>query len=284
MTERALLDAASVDPFLPQPYRIARAVREAADIVTLELVPQKGEAPPFQPGQFNMLYAFGIGEIAISMSGDPADRCRFVHTVRSVGAVSTAIAALEAGSTIGLRGPFGAPWPMKAAEGKDLVIVAGGLGLAPVRPAIYQLLARREKFERVVLLVGMRNPEEILYRREIEQWRSHLDIEIEVTVDHADPNWHGNVGVVPALIPRMTFDPKNTVAMMCGPEIMMRFTANALRDAGVALGDIYLSLERNMKCAIGLCGHCQYGPYFICKDGPVMPFDRIAGIFSVREV
>jgi NAD(P)H-flavin reductase len=284
MTEAALINTALVDPFVPQPYRIARAVREAADMVTLDLIPQKGEAPPFQPGQFNMLYAFGIGEVAVSVSGDPSDRSRFVHTVRSVGAESNSITALEPGSTIGLRGPFGTPWPMQAAEGKDVIIVAGGLGLAPVRPAIYHLLAQRGKFGRVALLVGMRNPSEILYRREIEQWRGHLDIEIEVTVDHADQSWHGNVGVVPALVPRMAFDPKNTVAMMCGPEIMMRFTANALRDAGMAPGAIYLSMERNMKCAIGLCGHCQYGPYFICKDGPVMSFDRIADIFSVREV
>ena len=251
-------------------------------MVTLDLVPNIGEVPSFLPGQFNMMYVFGIGEVAISMSGDPNNRSRFVHTVRSVGAVSKAIIALEPGSIIGLRGPFGTPWPMQTAEGKDVVIVAGGLGLAPVRSAIYHLLARREKFRRVVLLVGMRNPEEILYRREIEQWRIHIDIEI--TVDHADQSWHGNVGVVPAFIPRMAFDPNNTVAMVCGPEIMMRFSAHALYDAGMAPGDIYLSMERNMKCAIGLCGHCQYGPYFICKDGPVMSFERIMGIFSVREV
>jgi NAD(P)H-flavin reductase len=208
-----------------------------------------------------MLYAFGAGEIAISMSGASSDRGRFIHTVRAVGAVSTKIAGLKTGDVIGLRGPFGTAWPVEAAEGKDVMIVAGGLGLAP-----------------------MRNPAGILYRHEIEQWRERLDVEIEVTVDHADDKWRGNVGVVPTLIPRMGFDPANTIAMVCGPEIMMRFTVNALCNVGVASDRIYLSMERNMKCAIGLCGHCQFGPDFVCKDGPVMRYDRIARIFAVREI
>jgi NAD(P)H-flavin reductase len=276
--------SAAGDPFVPQAWRVMRAMRETADIATLELAPVNGEPPSFRAGQFNMLYAFGAGEVAISMSGRPADRDKFIHTVRAVGAVSTKITALNAGDIVGLRGPFGTAWPIEAAQGKDVVIVAGGLGLAPLRPAIYDILGRREAYRRVFLLVGMRNPENILYRHELEQWREHLDIGIEVTVDHADNSWHGNVGVVPALIPRMGFDPANAVAMVCGPEIMMRFTVNALRGAGMAADRIYLSMERNMKCAIGLCGHCQFGPDFVCKDGPVMRFDRIADIFAVREI
>jgi NAD(P)H-flavin reductase len=273
-----------VDTFVPQPYRVTRVRREAHDVTTLELVPTTGERPAFEPGQFNMLYAFGIGEVAISMSGDPSPSGSYVHTVRNVGAVSGAIATLTSGAILGLRGPFGTAWPTQAAEGGDVVIVAGGLGLAPLRPAIYQVLAHRERYGRLTILYGARSPGDILYHNEIERWRRRPDVDIAVTVDHADATWHGNVGVVPKLISRSTFDPQNTIAMICGPEVMMRFTATALQGAGLSPDRIYLSMERNMKCAIGLCGHCQFGPNFICKDGPVMRYDRIADILAVREI
>ncbi|VVE02019.1 Ni/Fe hydrogenase subunit gamma [Pandoraea communis] len=272
------------DSFVPQIYRVARTRRELADTKTLALVPLAGERPAFAPGQFNMLYAFGVGEAAISVSGDRRDRHAFVHTVCNVGAVSAALERLEAGTTIGLRGPFGTGWPVAAAEGSDIVIIAGGLGLAPLRPAIYDVLANRGRYGRVVILIGSRHPKELLYRRELAQWRQRQDVQIEITVDHADAAWHGHVGVVPALVAHAAFDPRETVAMLCGPELMMRFTVNALRDAGVSSERIYLSMERNMKCAIGLCGRCQFGPAFICKDGPVMRFDTIAGIFAVPEI
>ena len=272
------------DLFVPQIYRVGSTRRELPDTVTLEVVPLTGRRPAFGPGQFNMLYVFGVGEIAVSLSGDSADETHFVHTVRDVGAVSKAITKLESGATIGLRGPFGVGWPVEAAEGSDVVMVAGGLGLAPLRPAIYHILANRARYGRVVILFGSRNPHDMLYRHELEEWRQHLDISIEVTVDHADVGWRGNVGVVPALIPRATFDPRSTVALVCGPEVMMRYSARALRELGVMPERIYLSMERNMKCAIGLCGHCQFGPAFICKDGPVMQFGRIADIFAMREV
>jgi NAD(P)H-flavin reductase len=168
--------------------------------------------------------------------------------------------------------------------GHDVVVVAGGLGLAPLRPAIYHVLRHRDRYRRVAILIGMRRPAEILYRSELERWRSRLDVELAVSVDRGEDGWHGNVGVVPALIPRMNFDAANTVALICGPELMMRFTANALRDAGVASDGIHVSIERNMKCAIGLCGHCQFGPRFACKDGPVMRLDRIERILGLREI
>jgi NAD(P)H-flavin reductase len=272
------------DPLVPQVYRVAHVRRELSDTVTLELTPRSGSRPAFEAGQFNMLYVFGVGEVPISMSGGRANDAAFVHTVRDVGAVSGAIAKLEVGATIGVRGPFGTNWPVAAAEGSDVVIVAGGLGLAPLRPAIYDILANRGRYGRVVILLGSRNPNDMLYRHELEQWRQRLDVDIEVSVDHASPDWRGHVGVVPALIPRADFDPHDTVALVCGPEVMMRFTVSALRDAGVPADRIYLSMERNMKCAIGFCGHCQFGPTFVCKDGPVMRFDRIADIFAVREV
>jgi NAD(P)H-flavin reductase len=272
------------DPFVPKFYRVGSVRRELPDTVTLELNPLAGTRPRYAPGQFNMLYAFGVGEVAISMSGNCADESSFVHTVRAVGAVSGAIAALEPGATIGVRGPFGTSWPIADAEGSDVVVVAGGLGLAPLRPAIYAILANRDRYGRVAIVFGSRSPADLLYRHEIEEWRRRLDVDIEVTVDHAAADWHGNVGVVPTLIPRLAFDPHEAVALVCGPEVMMRFTANALLHAGVPAGRIYLSMERNMKCAIGLCGHCQFGPDFICKDGPVMPFERIRTILSIREI
>jgi NAD(P)H-flavin reductase len=275
--------APQAEPFVPQLYRVGRVRRELADTMTLELAPLAGPRPTFEPGQFNMLYAFGVGEVAISISG-AADATSFVHTIREVGAVSTAIAQLKAGAMIGLRGPYGTSWPVVSSQGADVVFVAGGLGLAPLRPAIYHVLANRGRYGRVVILVGSRNPKDMLYRHELEQWRQHLDVDIEVTVDHADADWHGNVGVVPALIRRVALDPDDTVALICGPEVMMRFTVNALREAGVLPDRIYLSMERNMKCAIGLCGHCQFGPAFVCKDGPVMRFDKIAEILAVREI
>jgi NAD(P)H-flavin reductase len=276
--------AAHLDPLVPLTYRVRQVRRELPDIATLELVPTAGTVPSFLPGQFNMLYAFGIGEVAISMSGDPAVPDVFVHTVRDVGAVSGAIARLGAGTMVGVRGPFGSAWPATAAEGSDVVIVAGGLGLAPLRPAIYQVLANRARYGHVAILYGTRSPAEILFRSELERWRRRLDVQLMVTVDHADADWRGDVGVVPTLLSRASFDPDNTIAMVCGPEVMMRFTANGLLGAGVPVEQIYLSMERNMKCAIGLCGHCQFGPSFVCKDGPVMRYDRIADILSVREI
>ncbi|WP_288038494.1 FAD/NAD(P)-binding protein [Acidiphilium sp.] len=276
--------AALADPMLPAPWRVRAVRRETADVVTLDLVPLASGVPCFAPGQFNMIYAYGVGEVPVSLSGDPADRSCFVHTVRAVGAVSAAIAGAAPGSVLGLRGPFGSAWPVDAAAGHDLLIVAGGLGLAPLRPAIYRVLARSERFGRIAVLYGGRGPAELLFRDELAVWGARADVTVAVTVDHADPSWHGHVGVVPALIGQIGFDPPNTVALLCGPEVMLRFTATALRAAGVAAERIHLSMERNMKCAIGLCGHCQFGPDFVCQDGPVLRYDRIAARLAVREI
>ena len=271
----------SQNALVPALYRVGAVFRELPDTVTLHLVPESGRRPPSTPGQFNMLYAFGVGEIAISISGEEDDE-GFLHTVREVGAVSRALARLAVGACVGVRGPFGTGWP--TAQGADVIFVAGGLGLAPLRPAIRRVLAARRHYGRVAILLGTRHPAEILYRQELEQWRQRLDVDVSVTVDHADAIWHGNVSVVPALIPRTAFDPDSSVALVCGPEVMMRFTVSALREAGVPDERMYLSMERNMKCAAGLCGHCQFGPEFICMTGPVMRFDRIASLFSTREI
>ena len=273
------------DPMLPQPHRIERMRRETHDVFTLELKPMKGDSVMrFAPGQFNMLYVFGTGEAAISISGDPTDNNKLMHTIRAVGTVTKAMQKLKRGDVIGVRGPFGSAWPVVEAEGSDIVIVTGGIGLAPLRPAIYHVLANREKYGRFVLLFGARTPRDLVFARELEQWRGQFDFEVEVTLDTATSDWHGNVGVVTTLIPRATFDPRDAVAMICGPEVMMRFTVQELTKRGLSTDRIFVTMERNMKCAIGFCGHCQYGPHFVCKDGPVFRFDRIAMWFGKREI
>lgn len=273
------------DPMLPQLYRIQRVRREIADTFTLELRPDNGGAiPSFASGQFNMLYVYGVGEIPISISGDPGRRESFVHTTRAVGTVSRAMHELNPGDVIGVRGPFGSPWPVEQAMHKDVIIVAGGIGLAPLRSAMYLITAQRKKFGKVVLLYGARTPEDILYRRELEQWHAHFDLEVYVTVDHETGSWHGSVGVVTRLIPRAPFDPTNTIAMVCGPEIMMRFTTAELEKSGVAAERIYISMERNMKCAVGFCGHCQFGDHFVCKDGPVFQYGKVQDLLVKWEI
>jgi NAD(P)H-flavin reductase len=270
---------------LPRVAHVRRRRREAPNVWTLEIAPGVQAPTPAAPGQFNMLTVFGVGEAAISLSGDPADPGRLVHTIRAVGSVSAALAQLGPGDALGVRGPFGAGWPMSEAVGRDVVIMAGGLGLAPLRPAIYRLLAERERYGQVLVLYGTRSPADILFRHELEAWRRRLDVEIEVTVDHATVgDWRGHVGVVTTLLGRASFDPGKTIALVCGPEIMMRFSIAALADAGVKPDAIHLSMERNMKCAIGLCGHCQFGPVFVCRDGPVFRHDRVAGLLRHREL
>jgi NAD(P)H-flavin reductase len=275
----------SADSMIPKPFRIQRTRNETHDTFTMELVPKSGNGGfNFSPGQFNMLYVFGVGEVPISISGDAGDTELLVHTIRAVGTVTKAMRKLKRGDPIGVRGPFGRSWPVSEAEGNDVVIVAGGIGLAPLRPTIYHLLSKREKYGKVMLLYGTRTPSDILFRKELEQWRGRFDFEVELTVDRAMGDWRGNVGVVTSLIPRASFDPLNTTAMVCGPEVMMRFTVAELHKRGVPLKDIHISMERNMKCGIGLCGHCQYGPTFICKDGPVYPFEAVQHLFQKREI
>lgn len=273
------------DQMIPRRYRIERVQREIADTFTWKLLPvDNGSVHPFACGQFNMLYVFGVGEIPISLSGDPGKPDTLVHTIRASGSVSQAMRALKAGTMIGVRGPFGVPWPIETAEGKDVVIVAGGIGLAPLRSVMYTILARRACYGKVILLYGARTPEDILYHKDLERWRARFDLEVAITVDRAGKAWLGNVGVVTRLIPHIAFDPSNAVALLCGPEIMMRFTAIELEKRGLPAERIFLSMERNMQCAIGLCGHCQYSPYFVCRDGPVFSYDRIRSLLVKREI
>lgn len=285
MPESPAFLARRPQPMLPELWRIQSRRRETYDTFTVDLR-RTGDAAPFEylPGQFNMMYVFGVGEVPISISGNAATTDVVTHTVREVGAVTRAMSELKPGQLIGVRGPFGTPWPVEEAGGKDVVIAAGGIGLAPLRPAIYHLLAHRERYGRIAVLYGARTPRDMLYVSELEEWRARFDLEVAVTVDSAQDDWRGNVGVVTTLIPPARFDAGNTVAMICGPEIMMRFVVLELEKRGLDQAGIYISMERNMKCAVGYCGHCQFGPTFICKDGAVFPYSRLAWLLGKREV
>ena len=269
----------------PLPYRVARKRRENHDNWTLELEPVDDAIDPIGPGQFTMLYAFGVGEVPISTSGDvETTGTTLVHTIRAVGAVTKALCASAPGDVVGVRGPFGNRWPIDVARGHDLVVVGGGVGLPPLRPAIYHALAHRTDFGKLVVLYGGRTPDDLLFRKELERWRGRLDVNVEVSVDSAGPDWSGSVGVVTKLIPPAQFDPDDAVAFIVGPEIMMLFTARALIGRGLPPDRIWISMERTMRCGVGLCGHCQLGPTLICRDGPVYRWDELAPLLGVHEL
>ena len=279
------LASAADATLLPRPFRVARVRRELPDVRTLELEAADDAGPVrFRPGQFTMVYVFGIGEVPLSISGDPAKPDVLVHTVRSVGTITRSICAAKKGDVLGVRGPYGEGWPIQAARGRDVVIMAGGLGLAPLRPLVQAVVAERGAFGRVVLLVGARTPASLLFPRELARWRARFDVDVRATVDAGDPTWHGDIGVITTLLPRARFDPGNTTAFVCGPEVMMRFAAADLVHRGVPPVQVFLSMERNMKCAVGVCGHCQFGAAFVCKDGPVLSYARVETSLRIREV
>ena len=269
---------------VPEPFRVVGTRQDTADTWTLGLEAVSGDpGPRFGPGQFNMVYAFGVGEVPISISGDPAGPGPLEHTVRSVGPVTAAICAARPGDMLGVRGPFGSSWPLRMAEGSDLVIVAGGIGLAPLRPAVLGAIADRDRYNRIVLLYGGRAPDQLLYVDELDAFEKG-GIEVHVSVDTAGEGWRGNVGVVTTLFDEARLDPARTVAMLCGPEVMMRFAIQGLRDRAVKAEDIHVSIERNMKCAVTQCGRCVFGPTYVCREGPVMRYSEIDWLFTLKEV
>ena len=236
----------------------------------------------FQPGQFNMLYLPGYGESAISISSDPEASGQLGHTIRFVGNVTRAFSRLRPGARVGVRGPFGTSWPMESSKGKDIVLATGGIGLAPLRPVIYSILNHRQEYGRVTLVYGARTPRDLLYTDEFEAWEQQ-DINTIITVDRADETWRGHVGVVPMQFYRLRIKPEQTAVFSCGPEIMMRFVVYEALARRIPPEEIYLSLERNMKCGQGFCGHCQLGPFFICKDGPVYDYATLEPFFQVED-
>jgi len=274
-----------IDPMLPQPYRVAEVSKETPDTFTLRLVAENiVNESVFRPGQFSMLWVFGVGELPISISGDPALHDRLVYTVRSVGRATHSLVNQKVGHSVGVRGPFGVGWPVEAARGRDVIVVAGGIGLAPLRPVIYQVLQNRKDYGRLVILYGGRSPRDLLYRKELGKWARSPETQVLVTVDYGGLSWRGHVGVVTTLFKYSRLHPARSVAMVCGPEIMMRFVIRELEGQGLRRDDIYLSMERNMKCAVGFCGHCQYGPHFICKDGPVFRYELVRTLLEEYEL
>ena len=266
------------NPYLIQPATIVEKIREADDIDTYRLQfvdEQVRRSYRFSAGQFNMVYLFGVGEVAISIVSDPDKPDSLDHTIRAVGRVTKAIAGLTIGDVLGIRGPFGQGWPLAGMREKDIVVVTGGLGCAPVVGAIEYIFHRRSEFGAVRILHGVKTPHDLLYRKRFERWRQHPDTEVYLTSDRADKSWQYHVGVVTELFHEVRIDPARTAVLLCGPEIMMRLGAPILIDRGIPATSIYVSLERHMECGIGLCGHCQMGPYFLCKDGPVMRYDRV---------
>ncbi len=276
-----MLPRASASAYVPTPMVVANAVRELEDVFTFTFEVPDGFA--FRPGQFNMLYVHPVGEVPISISGDSASPQRLVHTIRAVGSVTRAMEALGEGSVLGVRGPYGTAWPLDEVKGRDVLIVAGGLGLAPLRAAILHVLAHRADYGRVTILFGARSPSQLLYREDLARWRGRFDCRLEAIVDRAGRDWFGNVGAITKLVADVPVS-QETAVFICGPEIMMRFVVRELERRGVPDSSIWLAMERNMKCGIGMCGHCQFGPFFVCKDGPVHRFDRVASLFFVREV
>ncbi|MFH1303282.1 MAG: FAD/NAD(P)-binding protein [Planctomycetota bacterium] len=274
-----------VNHWVPQTAVIREITPEVNDVATYQLAltdPAVAKAYRFQPGQFNMLYVPGAGESAISMSGDPESPEILAHTIRIAGNATRSIAAMKVGDTLGLRGPFGTSWPLEMCTGRDVILVAGGIGLPPLRPLIYRLLAERQQYGQLHLLYGARSPEMRLYTEEFPLW-AEGGLDVRETVDRSSPGWHGNVGVVPSLLERLeAFDPAKSILLICGPDLMMRFTARAAMQRGMTAEQIWVSTERNMQCAVGLCGHCQLGPEFICKDGPVFRYDQILPYLKVE--
>jgi NAD(P)H-flavin reductase len=272
---------AIADPMVPTLYRVERYIRESHDTFTLGLMPSSaadlkeiepgGKQYTFAPGQFNMLYVFGMGEVPICISASPVKGGMLSHTARAVGGVTRAMQALKVGDMIGVRGPFGSHWPIEESAGKDIVIVAGGMGLAPLRPAIQALIDNHFDFTKHIILYGTRSADDIIYKEDLENWRTQPGVEL-------------HIGGVRKILAQITFDPANTVALICGPDILMHFSVKELKRHKMSGDDIYVSMERNMKCAIGFCGHCQFGQHFICKDGPVFKYSRLAPLYGKTEI
>ena len=271
-------------PMLPRRFRVLTTRHDNHDTLTVQLEPCEGQALGFAAGQFTMLQVFGVGEVPISISGDPRGAGPLQHTIRDVGSVSHALAAAAPGQLLGVRGPYGTGWDVADGKGGDVVLVAGGIGLAPLRPALLEICAEREDYARVSLLYGARTPSDVLFGEDLRSWAEDHRITVEVIVDRGEAGWTGRIGLVTQLIGKVAFGADRRLALVCGPEVMMRHSAVALVARGVDSSRIRLSMERNMKCGIGLCGHCQLRELFLCQDGPVLPFDRLEPLITRAEL
>ncbi|WP_204848436.1 FAD/NAD(P)-binding protein [Rhodopila globiformis] len=274
---------ATTDPMVPMPFRITRVIREIPGVYTWHLKPLDGKPFHYRPGQFNMVYQFGVGEIPVSISGDSREPDTLVHTIRAVGPVTNAMQELHAGAVVGIRGPFGRPWPIDEVVGSDIVFVTSTIGLAPLRGLIYEVLHRRQDFGKVIICYGTRGVDDIMYEQDLHRWRARFDTNVHLTVHSAPSGYRGRVGSVNAAIRAARPDWSATTAFVCRSEALTRQAVDTLGELGVTKDRVWVTLERNMQCAIGLCGHCQIGTTFVCKDGPVYRYDQIEHLYSVRE-
>ncbi len=288
------------DPWKTWTVTVNRFHPHASDVFSIDLGFEEldvGKEFEYTPGQFNMLYVPGVGEAAISIAGTTTSGM-LQHTIRAVGAVTKAIEKGGVGMSLGLRGPFGRGWPLKVAtkfdqktqpvstniyRKGDVVIAAGGIGLAPLRSLIEHISWHRSEYGTVSIVIGARSPSDLLYQDEYDDWRSR-GMKVICTVDRDSSDWKGQIGVVTLLLERLDIPhPSQTTFMTCGPEVMMRYAAKSAISRGIPEAQVYVTLERNMNCAIGLCGHCQLGPKFICKDGPVFQYNSVRALLRVQE-
>ncbi len=275
-----------MNPLVPQPAEIVEKRSFGREIHAYRLRLKDAEARPrfdFQPGQFNMVYAPGVGEVAISISSDPEEET-IEHTIRIVGRTTRVIDRYGVGDVLGIRGPYGSCWPLQEARWKDLVVVTGGLGCAPVSGAIDYVFRRRANYGHVTILHGVKKSTDLIHRERFEAWRRHPDTTVLLTSDQPERHWRDRTGVVTELFDEVEFDPTRTLLLMCGPEVMLRYAADLLGRRGLPEDRMYVSIERNMKCAVGLCGHCQLGPSFVCKDGPIFRLSAIRRFFAARHL
>jgi NAD(P)H-flavin reductase len=279
------MSAAARNPYLPLAAEVVERVEEAPDVYTLRIRLRDGSeraAYRFAPGQFNMLYLFGVGEVPISISSDPDQHELVDHTIRAVGRVTEGLVRLDPGARLGLRGPFGTGWPFDVAHGRALLMITGGLGCAPTNSAIEYAIKRRSQYGPITIAHGVKRPQDLIYGARFAAWEKAPDTRVLLSADRPDPKWRGRTGLVTALLDEI--DPnliREAFTLMCGPEPMMRSVAENLLKRGAALERIYLSLERNMQCALGHCGNCQFGKEFLCKDGPVFPYARVRALLPV---
>jgi sulfhydrogenase subunit gamma (sulfur reductase) len=273
------------DPHVPYEALVVERVQESPTVFTLRLRltdPYAHGAYRFAPGQFNMLALYGVGEVPISIVSDPEDDQLFDHTVRAIGRVSKGLAELQAGDRLGIRGPYGRGWPLADAQGRDIAIITGGLGCAPTVAAINYVLRRRASYGRLTVVQGVKHSDDLLWRERYRLWAQQPETQVLIAADQAGPAWPWHVGAVTELFDQATIDASRTVALLCGPEGLMRVAIRYLRDRGIGSEDIWLSMERSMHCAMGLCGHCQLGPVFVCKDGPVFRYADVEPWLGIR--
>lgn len=273
-----------MNAYPPHEAEVLERLQESRSIFTLRLRlndPQARASFGFAPGQFNMIYLYGVGEVAISIVSDPRGPELLDHTIREVGRVTHGLARLDVGDRVGLRGPFGRGWPLERVLGKDVLVVTGGLGCAPVVAVINYIIMRRERFGRLTIVQGVKHAEDLIWRERYAYWRSLPDVQVLISADEGGPLWPYHRGLVTGVFDRVDITPQ-TVVMLCGPEAMMLAAVRLLGERGVRDEDIWLSMERNMQCAVGHCGHCQFGPDFVCQDGPVFNYPRVKALLGRR--